>query len=1254
MHIRHNPAPLAIFLLFYSCASIKLTPPHPTIVQKKEAPYHSFILISNTDEQKKLPFDSAPILRDLLKDGDNTILFLGNNSTKTGTPDTSSSTNPKGLNSILKARYEFFDAFKGDKYFVTGQDEWDKGGRQGETHASLLEYYVENILDLGNVYSPDNGCPGPTEIDIGDDIVLLLINTQWWLHNWERPGKEDGCEVDNEPEFLANLEDAIKRNYNKKIIVAGHHSITSSGIYGGYFPLKSHIFPFTLANENLYIPLPILGSAYILNRHFLGEHQDLKNHKYHRMINSMMDIFSEHKNLIYVSGHDKILEYDTLKNIHAINSGSFSKSAPLNNKKAIFASSNKGLAKLDFYENGEVWLRFYSADSDRNSPVFEKLLFQSTPYSEEVFQQMTEKLDYADSTITTFITKKYEKKNKKPGPLGNNYREEWRTPVSGIRYFDMGVEKEGMKIKKKGGGMQTKSLRLESENDKEYVLRSVEKFPENAVPAELRGTFAENLISEQISASHPYAAFAIPKLADAAGIYHTNPELVYLPDDPRLEIYRETFGGNLYLYEERPDDDRSDVDSFGNSKDIISTNDVIKKMLKDGDHVIDQGFVVRSRLFDILIGDWDRHEDQWRWAKFKGDEDIKIYRPIPRDRDQAFFWSNGWLMKLISQPWGMPKFQGFHHKISNVDGLNFNARYFDRTFMNQPELDVWIKMSRELQDNITNEVIENAIKDLPPEIYKIHGETIISKLKSRRDDLSTYARQYYLFLAQAVDVLGTNKRDRFEVERLNDNETKVTAYRISKKKEEVKYKLYERIFKSSETKEIRLYGLGDDDIFNLTGEVDKGIKVRIIGGSGDDVINNNSRVKGAAKKTWVYDTRKNTEINASTDTKNKTSNRNKDINQYDRKAFQYPLVAPILFGGYNPDDGLFIGLGGIFKTHGFRKYPFKTNHFITGVIAPKSASFNINYTGTFTEVIQKWSLNLHAGIYFPSYSDFFYGLGNETQFDKEIIDTDNQYYAARYRQILLNPELFRSSRNEKHHFAIGLKYQLINVKSELNESEDNIDRFINQYARRLDYPLLDAYRSYIGSYVRYSFDTRNSKLYPQNGMYFDFSTGYARNIDDNPKEVNFSHTQSRISFYYTFGNTFKTTLALRAGGEINEGDYEFYQANTLGGAANLRGFRKQRFAGDMTFYQNTELRIRLFTFKTIVLPGDAGLVFFHDVGRVWMDEDPSVNDGDSNFWHRGYGMGVFVAPFQKAAITFDYSRSNTSERAFFIRLGFLF
>ena len=59
---------------------------------------------------------------------------------------------------------------------------------------------------------------------------------------------------------------------------------------------------------------------------------------------------------------------------------------------------------------------------------------------------------------------------------------------------------------------------------------------------------------------------------------------------------------------------------------------------------------------------------------------------------------------------------------------------------------------------------------------------------------------------------------------------------------------YERTFKTNETKEVQLFGFGGDDEFEINGNVKKSIKVRIIGGEGDDQIIDNSKVAGIGKK----------------------------------------------------------------------------------------------------------------------------------------------------------------------------------------------------------------------------------------------------------------------------------------------------------------------------------------------------------------------------------------------------------------------
>ena len=134
--------------------------------------------------------------------------------------------------------------------------------------------------------------------------------------------------------------------------------------------------------------------------------------------------------------------------------------------------------------------------------------------------------------------------------LGANYRNEWMEPVK-VKVFDIAKDMGGFKITKKGGGMQTRSLRLEDKNKKEFALRTIEKFPDATLPEEFRQTVIKDAVVDGISASYPFAALSIPVMSRAAGVPYAAPKLVYIPDDPRLGYYQKEFANKLALLEER-------------------------------------------------------------------------------------------------------------------------------------------------------------------------------------------------------------------------------------------------------------------------------------------------------------------------------------------------------------------------------------------------------------------------------------------------------------------------------------------------------------------------------------------------------------------------------------------------------------------------------------------------------------------------------------------------------------------------------
>ena len=207
--------------------------------------------------------------------------------------------------------------------------------------------------------------------------------------------------------------------------------------------------------------------------------------------------------------------------------------------------------------------------------------------------------------------------------MGANYRKEWTTPIKAA-VFNMSTEKGGLTPLKLGGGKQTKSLRLEDANGRQYTLRSIQKFiTAKTLPPELQSEAAEDLVADGVSASYPYSTLSIPPLADAAGVPYGKVKLVYIPDDPRLGEYQKSFANLLALFEERL------PESVNKG---YSTDEVADKLKEDNDDNVDQHALLRARILDMFVMDFDRHEDQWQWGaidKIKG----KTYFPIPRDRD---------------------------------------------------------------------------------------------------------------------------------------------------------------------------------------------------------------------------------------------------------------------------------------------------------------------------------------------------------------------------------------------------------------------------------------------------------------------------------------------------------------------------------------------------------------------------------------------------------------------------------------------
>ena len=198
-------------------------------------------------------------------------------------------------------------------------------------------------------------------------------------------------------------------------------------------------------------------------------------------------------------------------------------------------------------------------------------------------------------------------------------------------------------------------------------------------------------------------------MAAAAGIYHTNPQIVFLADDKNLGEFSDEFKNQLYLLEERPDNDQRSATNFGNSEDVKGTEKMLEKIGEENDHRVDQESWVRARLFDMFLSDWGRHEDQWRWATFKKN-DYTIYKPIPRDRDQSYTKFDGFIVKKLAPSPALGYLTSFDYTIKDISNYNYQARHLDRRLANEPSRATWMDIAKDLQQKLTDSIIEFSVK----------------------------------------------------------------------------------------------------------------------------------------------------------------------------------------------------------------------------------------------------------------------------------------------------------------------------------------------------------------------------------------------------------------------------------------------------------------------------------------------------------------------------------------------------------------
>ncbi|HTE24315.1 BamA/TamA family outer membrane protein [Flavitalea sp.] len=805
---------------------------------------------------------------------------------------------------------------------------------------------------------------------------------------------------------------------------------------------------------------------------------------------------------------------------------------------------------------------------------------------------------------------------------GKHWREEWITTVE-FPVFEMASTAGGLTPIKEGGGHQTRTLRLLGANGKEYVLRSLDKNLESILPEEFRGTFIHDIINDQISTAHPYSPPVIARLSESLNILHTNPRMVFVPDDPLLGNFRADFANKLFLFEERPSGKGWEKDVLTGKADIIINSEKLLEQLEASPaHQVDQGAYLKVRLLDMLINDWDRHQDQWTWVGKKSESKIS-YIAFARDRDQSFSKTDGVNLYLLSRPWALRSLQNMDKTVKDVIGINLVATRLDRAFTNQLSKADWEKSITAFQQELTDTTIRASLQALPPVINGLSGDFLYGRLKARRDHMLNYGMKYYRILNKEVTITGTEKAECFIIRDENKKAASVTILAI-KDHQVTQDTLFHRVFQHDVTKIINLYALNGNDQFKDERRFHDHILIRAFGGDGNDQFSDSGNIPN---RTFIYDTKEDQPLTPGKFRYRATSDT--AVTNFHPTGFRYDWWRPLLIPGYNPDDGLVIGAGLTYKKMRWNKDPFSWQQTFVVKYAAATSAVDVNYHGLFKNVFKKWDLEMTANYKAPSFVVNFYGFGNET----ELVTKERSFYRVKARSILLEPGISRSW--SQHYLKADLLFNAVKV-------EPGYNKFITQPGAGVDSSVFD--RKYFGGVgLSYKFNTANNIKYPTKGIVLHAGARYIVNLQETKSDF----IQIKGSFTFYLSPLKNVTLAHRTGTGINSGKFEFYQANTIGGAETVRGYWRSRFTGQSSFYQNTDIRWKITDLRGYVFRGAFGIYGFFDDGRVW------IKDEHSNTLHTGYGGGIYFIPYSTMAINLAYA-SSLEVNTFTIRTGFLF
>jgi hypothetical protein len=640
---------------------------------------------------------------------------------------------------------------------------------------------------------------------------------------------------------------------------------------------------------------------------------------------------------------------------------------------------------------------------------------------------------------------------------------------------------------------------------------------------------------------------------------------------------------------------------------------MVDRRLADPADAADAGALLLCRLFDLVIGDWDRHRDQWRWARFGAARPAR-WTPIPEDRDQAFVRFDGLLLTVARN--NAPQLVNFGPGHAGVAGAAWNGRDLDRLFLVALERPVWDSVTAALRLRLSDSAIAGAVATLPDEVRARRGAWLAAALRARRDGLAEAAAAYYRLLAREVDLQATAQADTAAIERVADGSVAVRL-----RSGGIEY--LRRRFHPDETREIRLHlGAGADQVVVRGAGPDR-IVLRIVG-TGDDRLVDSSASGGVRFYAVGAD-----------------SAAGPGRVRVDRRVWAPPpervptTLPPRDWGsrwqavgvvGAAPDLGFVLGVGFLRTGYGFRHLPDASQLRVRAGFATGAGTGRTDVLAVARRENSRARVEVNAlasGLEVIRY----HGLGNET-----AVPQDDAYYRVNQATFAIAPEVVLPVGGPEVAMGLALRY------ADTRETPGRI--------------VTDAPPYGVGNFGQAGlrgelrFDGRDVAGRPTRGARFSVGGAWYPALWD--VDAAFGEAHAEVATYLTAAAVpLRPTLALRAGGKHVWGPYPFHEAAFLGDGRTVRLGRQNRYGGDAAAWGNAELRLRLGS-VFVLLPGDVGVFGLGDVGRVFLEGESST------VWHGAVGGGLWMSVVRPDNVFTIAAVSSAERTGVYFRAGFAY